>query len=613
MRDEDSRNLILAIVLSVIVFVAWTYFYAAPQAQREAELAAQQQAAQPVDPARPNLPLPSDGGMAPGAPALSLAPGGGPTASRDAAVAAAPRLPISTTSKEGSINLRGARIDDLILKDYRETPAPDSDPIVLLSPTGSANPYYAEFGWIAGGEVPGGVPGSQTVWETDAEALTPESPVTLTWTNEAGIVFERVVSVDSDALFTIEDRAFNTTGEPITLFPYGLVSRHGMPDVLGYFVIHEGFIGVLGEEGLQEWGYDDVVEADALRAGVTGEAWRDVAGGWVGITDKYWATAIVPDQETSFTGRYTAETAGGLPTFQADALGAARVVAPGETATSTKRLFAGAKEVDVVDGYAEAFGIRQFDLLIDWGWFYFITKPMFYALDFFFGLLGNFGVAILIVTVLLKILFLPLANKSYASMAKMKAVQPEMVAIRERYGEDRMKQQQELMELYKREKINPVAGCWPVLIQIPVFFALYKVLFVTIEMRHAPFFGWVQDLAAPDPTSIFNLFGLLPFSTPALLTVGVWPLVMGLTMFVQMKMNPEPPDPVQKAVFTWMPVIFTFMLASFPAGLVIYWAWNNFLSVLQQGFIMRRHGVKIELWDNLKKMLSGRRAAAKGG
>ncbi|MGP9822450.1 membrane protein insertase YidC [Salinarimonas sp. NSM] len=612
MRDEDSRNLILAIVLSVIVFVAWTYFYAAPQAQREAELAAQQQTAQAVDAAQPNLPLPSGGGIAPGAPTQTLVPGQSLPATREAALAAAPRLPISTPSKEGSINLRGARIDDLILKDYFETPEPGSDPIVLLSPSNTANPYYAEFGWIGGGEVPGGVPDSQTVWETDADALTPQSPVTLTWTNEAGIVFEREISVDQDALFTIEDRALNQSGEPITLYPYGLVSRHGMPNVLGYFVIHEGFIGVLGDEGLQEWGYDDIAEADPLRAAVTGEVWRDVTGGWVGITDKYWATAIVPDQETSFTGRYTAESAGGAPIFQADALGAARTLAPGESATSTKRLFAGAKEVDVVDGYGEAYGIRQFDLLIDWGWFYFITKPMFYALDFFFGVFGNFGVAILIVTVLLKILFLPLANKSYASMAKMKAVQPEMMAIRERWGDDRMKQQQELMDLYKREKINPVAGCWPVLIQIPVFFALYKVLFVTIEMRHAPFFGWVQDLAAPDPTSIFNLFGLIPWETPALLTVGVWPIVMGLTMFVQMKMNPEPPDPVQKAVFTWMPVIFTFMLASFPAGLVIYWAWNNFLSVLQQGFIMRRHGVKIELWDNIKKMLGGGRAAAKG-
>ncbi|WP_372422160.1 membrane protein insertase YidC [Salinarimonas chemoclinalis] len=613
MRDEDSRNLILAIVLSVIVFVAWTYFYAAPQAQREAELAAQRAELSAQEAPQPNLPLPTDGGLAPGAPAPSLSPGGVPAATREAAVAAAPRLPISTPSKEGSINLRGARIDDLILKDYRETPDPSSAPIVLLSPTGSANPYYAEFGWIGSGEVPGGLPDAQTVWETDAQALTPTSPATLTWTNEAGIVFERIVSVDEDALFTIEDRALNATGEPITLFPYGLVSRHGMPDVLGYFVIHEGFIGVLGDAGLQEWSYDNVLDADRLRQGVSGEVWRDVVGGgWVGITDKYWATAIVPDQDSAFTGRYTAESAGGPPVFQADSLGAARIVAPGETATSTKRLFAGAKQVDVVDGYADTFGIRQFDLLIDWGWFYFITKPMFYALDFFFKMFGNFGVAILIVTVLLKILFLPLANKSYASMAKMKAVQPEMMAIRERYGDDRMKQQQELMDLYKREKINPIAGCWPVLIQIPVFFALYKVLFVTIEMRHAPFFGWVQDLAAPDPTSLFNLFGLLPFSTPALLTVGVWPILMGLTMFVQMKMNPEPPDPIQKAVFTWMPVIFTFMLASFPAGLVIYWAWNNFLSVLQQGFIMRRHGVKIELWDNIKKMLGGGRAAAKG-
>jgi YidC/Oxa1 family membrane protein insertase len=303
----------------------------------------------------------------------------------------------------------------------------------------------------------------------------------------------------------------------------------------------------------------------------------------------------------------------GTRTYQADYLGEALAIAPGATVANTTRLFAGAKEVAVVDGYEESLGIKRFDLMVDWGWFYFITKPMFYALDFFFRWTGNFGVAILLVTVIIKILFFPLANKSYASMAKMKAVQPEMMAIRDRYAEDKMKQQQALMELYKKEKINPLAGCWPVLIQIPVFFALYKVLFVTIEMRHAPFFGWIRDLAAPDPTSIFNLFGLLPFAVPAFLLLGVWPILMGITMFVQMKLNPEPTDPVQKMVFTWMPVFFTFLLGSFPAGLVIYWTWNNFLSILQQAYIMRKFGTKIELWDNLKGMFKKTPAPAQGG
>jgi len=617
MNREDNKNLILAILLSVLVFVGWTYFYGAPQMERqrqEAEMAQRQQEAQ-TQQTQQNIPVPGeaqmpqpDGTVAPAAPSAAPLPGVTIEQSRDEALAANPRVMIDTASKSGSLNLRGARIDDIVLKDYQETVEPDSPNIVLLSPTGSPDPYYAEFGWV--GSVPGGLPDSQTLWEADSDQLTPGAPVTLTWENEAGIVFSRTVAIDDNAMFTIEDRVENAAEEAITLFPYGLVSRHGEPETIGFFILHEGLIGVLGDDGLQEYSYSNVLGASRISGNVRGSTWTDNVGGWLGITDKYWAATIIPDQTTPFQGRFTVDEGGTRPIFQTDVLGQGITVPPGETGAVRQQLFAGAKEVDVIDGYRDTYNILRFDLLIDWGWFYFITKPMFYALDFFNGLVGNFGVAILIVTVLLKILFLPLANKSYASMAKMKAVQPEMMAIRDRYKDDRMKQQQELMDLYKREKINPVAGCWPVLIQIPVFFALYKVLFVSIEMRHAPFFGWIQDLAAPDPTSIFNLFGLLPFAVPALLTVGVWPILMGLTMFVQMKMNPEPTDPIQKAVFTWMPVIFTFLLASFPAGLVIYWAWNNFLSVLQQGFIMRRHGVKIELWDNLRKLVTREKAQA---
>jgi YidC/Oxa1 family membrane protein insertase len=601
MMREDNKNLILAILLSVIVFVAWTYFYGAPQMEnqrQQAEIAQQQQ--QQVPGTAGNIPMPAGPTAldSPGVPGLAST---APLATREAALAATPRVMIDTPSKHGSINLRGGRIDDLTLKDYNETVEPNSPNIILFSPSTAAAPYYAEFGWV--GNVPGGVPNTETVWTASAQNLSPGSPVTLSFDNGEGVVFRRTIAVDADALFTIEDTVENQTGETLNLFPYGLISRHGEPETLGYFVLHEGMIGVLGEAGLQEYSYSNVLKENLIGGNVRGVTWADNLGGWIGITDKYWAAVIIPDQTDPFQGRYTVQQDPARPIFQSDVLSQARVVAPGQTAASTKRLFAGAKEVDVIDRYHDQFGILKFDLLIDWGWFYFITKPMFYALDFFYKLVGNFGVAILIVTVLLKILFLPLANKSYASMAKMKAVQPEMLALRDRYKDDRAKQQQELMELYKREKINPVAGCWPVLIQIPVFFALYKVLFVSIEMRHAPFFGWIQDLAAPDPTSIFNLFGLLPFAVPALLVVGVWPILMGITMFVQMKMNPEPTDPVQKAVFTWMPLLFTFLLASFPAGLVIYWAWNNFLSVLQQGFIMKRHGVKIELWDNIRKLI----------
>jgi YidC/Oxa1 family membrane protein insertase len=599
MMREDNKNLILAILLSVIVFVAWTYFYGAPQMenQRQAEVARQQtEAAQ----APTNIPMPAgpETLSSPGIPGAAPVAG---RATRESALAETPRVLFDTVSKFGSINLRGGRIDDLTLKDYQETVEPDSPNIILFSPSTTASPYYAEFGWV--GNVPGGVPNTETVWTASSDRLSPGAPVTLTWDNGEGVIFRREIAVDADAMFTVNDAIQNQTGEPLTVYPYALISRHGQPETLGYFVLHEGMIGVLGADGLQEYSYSNVDKENVIGGNVRGVTWRDNLGGWIGITDKYWAAVIIPDQVDPFQGRFTVQQDPARPIYQSDVLSQARVVEPGQTGTSTKRLFAGAKEVDVIDRYDDQYNILKFDLLIDWGWFYFITKPMFYALDFFYKLVGNFGVAILIVTVLLKILFLPLANKSYASMAKMKAVQPEMLALRDRYKDDRAKQQQELMELYKREKINPVAGCWPVLIQIPVFFALYKVLFVSIEMRHAPFFGWIQDLAAPDPTSIFNLFGLLPFAVPALLIVGVWPILMGITMFVQMKMNPEPTDPVQKAVFTWMPLLFTFLLASFPAGLVIYWAWNNFLSVLQQGFIMRRHGVKIELWDNIRKLI----------
>ncbi|MCB5173985.1 MULTISPECIES: membrane protein insertase YidC [Microvirga] len=611
---EDNRNLIVAIVLSVAVLIGWQYFFAAPEAERQ-RLANQQQQSTQVN---PTAPTPSQAG-GPSAPVPGTVPGA-PVApvveSREAALARSPRVAIDTPSIAGSINLRGGRVDDVALKHYRETVDPRSPNIVLFSPSGSPNPYYADFGWV--GTQAGPLPGPDTIWTADKQTLTPSSPVTLTWDNGQGLVFRRIVSVDEKSMFTVKNEVENRGSAAVTLHPYGLVSRHGKPTTLGYYVLHEGLIGVLGDQGLQEYTYANLDKEEAVPGQNTvGKVWDSVTGGFVGITDKYWAAAVIPDQTQVYQGSFTMRQAPNGQTYQANMLGAAQTLAPGATTEVTQRLFAGAKEVAVVDNYGEALNIKNFDLLIDWGWFYFITKPLFKVLDFFYRLFGNFGVAILLVTVVLKLIFFPLANKSYASMAKMKAVQPEMASIRERYADDKMKQQQALMELYKKEKINPVAGCWPVLIQIPVFFALYKVLFVTIEMRHAPFFGWIRDLAAPDPTSIFNLFGLLPYNPGAVpvlgsfLMIGVWPIIMGITMWLQMKMNPEPPDPVQKQVFAWMPVIFTFMLGSFPAGLVIYWAWNNLLSVTQQAFIMKRNGVKIELWDNLRSTFN-RKSPAKG-
>lgn len=607
MMKEDNRNLLLAIVMSVVVLLGWQFFYGVPQMEKQKQIAQQNQQAQSQQaPAGSSTP-------APGQPGSSVAPGAAATqavGTREQALAASPRVRIDTPKIAGSISLTGARIDDVSLKAYRETVDPKSPHIILLSPLGGPNAYYSDFGWVA---APGSnvtLPNATTVWKADNEVLTPAKPLTLSWDNGQGLTFRRVISVDDNAMFTLRDEVENKGGNAVSLFPYGQIVRQGKPATLGYYVLHEGLVGNLGEQGLQEYTYDKIDKEPLLSPGTTGKSWKDVVGGFVGITDKYWAAAVIPDQQRKYEGRYSAVQTGTGHTYQADFLGEAIAIATGATVTSNARLFAGAKEVAAVDGYEKNLGIKRFELLIDWGWFYFITKPLFFVLDWIYKHVGNFGVAILLVTVLLKILFFPLANKSYASMAKMKALQPEMTAIRERYADDKMKQQQALMELYKTQKINPVAGCWPVLLQIPVFFALYKILFITIEMRHAPFFGWIHDLAAPDPTNLFNLFGLLPFTPPAFLHLGLWPIIMGITMFIQMKMNPEPPDPVQKMMFTWMPVFFTFLLGSFPAGLVIYWSWNNLLSVIQQGYIMRKHGVKIELFDNLKGMFGKKPATA---
>jgi YidC/Oxa1 family membrane protein insertase len=584
--DTNNRNFFITIALSVLILTLWQVFYMNPriEAQREAARVEQerQEAANPEQPANPGTP------DVPGAPPAAGVPGG---ENREDALAATGRIKIDTPRLGGSINLAGARLDDLILKDYRETTAPNARQIHLLSPADLNDGYYVEAGYAGAAGGPA-LPGREAVWTVAGESvLTPSTPVTLTWDNGAGLVFNRKVSVDNEYMFTFTDTVTNSGTAPVALSPYARTTRFGTPRVEGIYVLHEGLIGVTGEEGLQEIDYDDLQESKQIAPGKSSD-------GWLGITDKYWAVALVPPAGQPFQPRYSYFD-DGRARYQADYLTDAISVAPGATQTVESRLFAGAKQVAVIDGYEEYLNIRQFDLLIDWGWFYFITKPMFYLMDWLYRLLGNFGLAILATTVVVKAVFFPLANKSYVSMANMKKMQPAMLEIREKYADDRMKQQQAMMEIYKKEKINPLAGCWPILIQIPVFFALYKVLYVTIEMRHAPFFGWIQDLAAPDPTSIFNLFGLLPFAVPAFLMIGVWPILMGITMFLQMRMNPTPPDPTQAMIFTWMPVIFTFMLATFPAGLVIYWAWNNTLSIIQQGVIMKRQGAKIELWDNL--------------
>ncbi|UFZ02594.1 membrane protein insertase YidC [Bradyrhizobium ontarionense] len=611
----DNRNTIFAVILSGLVLILWQVFYNGPQmekqraqAQMQAELAKKQAPAPQPDGTPAATPQP--GAAATGNPNVpgGAAPAAGAVLPREAAIAASPRVKIDTPRLTGSIALKGARIDDLALVQYRDTVDPTSPAIVLFSPSNTATPYYAEFGWVSAPGAKAQAPDPSTVWQQDgSNALTSATPVKLTYDNGQGLTFRRTIAVDDHYLFSIKDEVTNTGSAPATLYPYGLISRHGTPHVSGYYILHEGLIGYLGEKGLQEYTYKKI--DDDKNAEFT------VTDAWMGITDKYWAAALLPASDAHLKARYQSNLVDNVRRYQTDYLQDAQTVAPGATNTVSTRLFAGAKEAGVVGinfpvgglgGYNQKLGLNHFDLLIDWGWFYFLTKPMFLALDFFYRFFGNFGISILLVTVLVKLLFFPLANKSYASMAKMKAIQPQLQALKERFPDDRMKQQQEMMEIYKKEKINPIAGCLPVALQIPVFFSLYKVLFVTIEMRHAPFYGWIKDLSAPDPTNLFTLFGLIPFDPTQLplfghyLALGIWPIIMGITMWFQMKLNPTPPDPTQAMIFNWMPLIFTFMLAGFPAGLVIYWAWNNTLSVLQQGFIMRRNGVKVELFDNIR-------------
>lgn len=607
---QQNRNYFIAIALSVLILIAWQFLYLGPKMERERAaqqaIEAQQAAQQPASSSANSVgtgDLPQSGGATTGLPGSTTGIAADTTVSREASLGQSKRIEIETPALIGSLNLSGARFDDLKLKEYHETVDPQSPIIELLSPASMQDGYFAEFGF-AGNDASGTVPGPETVWSTDGDPrLTPSSPVTLTWKNDKDLTFERTISVDDDFMFTVTDAVTNNSSAAVSFASYGRITRFNKPAVTGIYVLHEGLLGVIGEDGLQEIDYDDVEEDRTITP-------AKASDGWMGITDKYWATALIPTQQQPYQARFSYFDEGGRPRYQTDFLSDAVTIQPGQVQTVETHLFAGAKQVPIITAYQDIYSIDRFDLMIDWGWFYFITKPMFYVLDYFYKFFGNFGIAILATTVLLKLLFFPLANKSYRSMANMKKVQPKMEEIKAKHGDDRQAQQKAMMELYKKEKINPVAGCWPVLLQIPVFFALYKVLYVTIEMRHAPFFGWIKDLSAPDPTSIFNLFGLIPFDPPSFLMIGVWPLLMGISMFMQMRMNPTPPDPTQAMIFTWMPVIFTFMLATFPAGLVIYWAWNNTLSIIQQGVIMKRQGVKIELWDNLVGLFKKKPKAA---
>ncbi len=591
--SQHTKNMIIAACLSLIFIGLWDYFYAFPEMDKQRQQFLEQKRMEK------SLKL--------GAPEKGQAAVGAATAprpvvrTREAALAESPRIAIDTRSISGSIALKGARIDDVALKNYHETVDPKSPIIVLLTPENAPNAYYAELGYLtAETEAPPVLPTTETVWTADSDKLIAGHPVTLSFDNGQGLVFKRKISVDDEYLFKIEDSVENKADKPVQLYQYGRVTRVGRPPSAGYAALHEGFVGVVGEEGTQEVNYDKIEKEPHGVKTFKG------TGGWVGFTDKYWGAVVAPDQSKPIEARFSS-MGGAVKTYQADTITEPVTVEPGKSASSATHIFAGAKEVDILDGYMVKPGLKRFDRLIDWGWFYFITRPMFRLIDMLFKVFGNFGVAILAVTVIVKIAFLPLANRSYQSIAKMKAIQPKIKELKEKYGDDKHKLNTEQMELFKREKVNPAAGCLPVFLQIPVFFSLYKVLVVTIEMRQAPFFGWIKDLSAPDPTNVFNLFGLLPFDPTHIpmfgpyLWLGVWPLLMGVSMWLQMKMNPEPTDEIQKIAFSWMPLMFTFTMGSFASGLIIYWTWNNILSVAQQWVIMSRAGLKFELWDNLKK------------
>ncbi len=586
---ENTRNMLLAAAISMVFIGLWDYFYAFPEMERQKKAGAEQERMAKI----PKLGAPEKAG--------AVTATGRPIArSREAALALSPRVAIDTKSLSGSIALKGGRVDDVSLKNYRQTVDPKSPIITLLSPEEGPEPYYAELGYLtAETENAPALPTTETLWTADSDKLTPARPLTLTWDNGHGLLFKRVISVDDEFLFTVKDSVENKSGKPVTIYSFSRVTRIGHPPSSGYAALHEGFVGVVGDGG-QELTYDKIEKEPNATKTFKG------VGGWVGFTDKYWGAVVAPDQNAAIEARYMS-MGGAVKTYQADTVSEPKTLAPDASTSTTSYVFAGAKEVDLLDAYKANPGLHRFDLLIDWGWFYFITRPMFRLIDFLYRVLGNFGLAILAVTVIVKGAFLPLANKSYKSIAKMKEIQPKIKELKEKYGDDKHAFNMEQMELFKREKVNPASGCLPVLLQIPVFFSLYKVLVVTIEMRHAPFFGWIKDLSAPDPTNVFNLFGYLPFDPTHVaifgpyLALGVWPLLMGVSMWLQMKMNPEPTDEIQKMAFSYMPLMFTFTMGSFASGLIIYWTWNNLLSIVQQGVIMNRAGVKFELWDNLRK------------
>ena len=512
------------------------------------------------------------------------------TRSRDDVINTTKRISFKNSSVEGSINLKGAIIDDLILSKYKTSLEPESDNIQLLLPDGTANPYYIETGWKELKNTNIDLPNLDTEWESDNLNLTPANPVSLTWTNKQNITFKVNYSIDDEYMFSITQEIINNSNSLLEVFPYRLIKRINTPDTINFFILHEGLISLINEE-LLEKNYDDISE-DCSSSLQTKKSFCDnkSQGGWLGFTDKYWMTALIPNSDQSINVNYR-HSNNGRDNYRAGYVGEIYNILPNDSLSYSGKLFVGAKKLDILNKYNETLSIPRFTDAIDWGWFSFLTKPVSYAINWFYGYAGNFGLAIIAFTILMRLILFPLAQASFKSMAKMKKLQPDMQRLKETYPNDRQKMQQELMALYKREGANPVAGCLPILVQIPIFFSLYKVLFVTIEMYHAPFYGWIHDLSAPDPLGLMTLFGIIPWNVPQLLSlidIGILPIFMGFTMWLQQKLNPAPADPTQARIFALLPFVFTFVLAGFAAGLVLYWSVNNILSIAQQWFIQRR-------------------------
>ena len=557
---ENQKNLFLAIVISMAIIFGFQLLVPQPERVPVSEDQTVEQSSVDLDIQNTNSQI---------------------IINRDEVISSSGRISFDNGKIKGSINLEGGIIDDLVLEEFRETLDPTSDLIEFLNPLGSQDAFYLDTGWVSSDSTLE-LPNNKSIWKTDKNSMGINDPVKLFWSNSQGITFEKIVSLDENYLFNVDQRVINNSDKSFDLFPFGLSKRQGIPEMQNFFILHEGPLSIT-DGVLEEYDYDDLKEKKKIK--------HTSIGGWIGITDKYWQTAIIPNQNEPINQTYSYSFSENVDNFQTDIVGEKIAVSNGASISHNFKLFAGPKIVSVIDAYMEEYGIQEFDRSVDFGWFYFLTKPIFNVLQFVFGYVGNFGWSIIVFTILMRICFFPLAQQSFKSMAKMKKLGPEMQRLKEQYGDDRAGMQKEMMALYKREKANPIAGCLPILLQIPVFFALYKVLFVTIEMRHAPFIGWIHDLSAPDPLGLLTAFGLFDWNVPGLLqlfNIGIWPILMGISMFLQQKLNPAPVDKMQAKIFMFLPIVFTFVLGGFAAGLVIYWTTNNVLSMAQQYIIQRK-------------------------